>query len=82
MGGDIFLYRIHHIHSQGRNLNPIVVYYSTPSLTVARSLEADESTALCTLIVLLKDEHLLLKASKCWKLLGWRGERNTLDCAQ
>lgn len=73
--GGIFLYRIHHIRTE---LSPIGVYSSTPSLTVARSLEADERSAWCALIVLLRDVHPLLEASKCWKFLGWRGERNTL----
>lgn len=74
VGGGIFFYRIHHIRTE---LSPIDVYSSTPSPTVARSLEADERAAWCALIVLLRDMHPLLEASKCWKFLGWRGA-NTL----
>lgn len=33
---------------------------------------------MCVLIVLLWDMNPLLEASKCWKFLGSRGERNTL----
>lgn len=54
------------------------MYSSTPSPTVAGSLEANERAALCALVALLRDVHPLLGASKCWKFLGWRGERNTL----
>lgn len=52
------------------------MYSSTPS--PAGSLEADERAALCALMVLLRDMHPLLEASKCWKFLGWRRERNAL----
>lgn len=64
--------------TSGQKTEFLGVYSSTPAPTVAASSEADERAALCALIVLLRDVHPLLEASKCWEFLGWRGERNTL----